>query len=40
MSNGYKRIRTDKETTHTNNVRNAADNITDKLDEQAVANYE
>ena len=40
MSNGYKRIRTDKETTHTNNVRNAADNITDKLDEQAVANFE
>lgn len=35
-----KRIKTNNDTTDTNNVRNTADNITDKLDKQAVENFE
>lgn len=44
MSNEYKRIKIDKETTCTSDgrkdVRTTADNITDKLDKQAVENFE
>lgn len=41
MSNEYKRVRINKETaTRTNDVRTTADNITDKLDQQAVENFE
>ena len=35
-----KRIRTNNDTTHSCDVRNTADNITDKLDKQAVENFE
>lgn len=35
-----KRIKTNNDTTHLCDVRNTADNITDKLDKQAVENFE
>ena len=35
-----KRIKTKNDTTHSCDVRNTADNITDKLDKQAVENFE
>ena len=35
-----KRIKTNNDTTHSCDVRNTADNITDKLDRQAVENFE
>ena len=35
-----KRIKTNNDTTHSCDVRNTADNITDKLDKQAVENFE
>ena len=40
MSHEYKRIKTKNDTTHSCDVRNTADNITDKLDKQAVENFE
>ena len=40
MSYDYKRIGTKKHTTHVCDVRSSVDNITNKLDRQAVANFE